>query len=134
MEQVDRYEISILWIKAMKKEWTHEFVMKSLSKSGIIPFTRLRHLEGNKCIVDVGDCILRAEEICRQEDAFKLREVFHLSIKMITLSLLAIPVLITIATIGAKTTTKCIWTATRTIASCRCERNFERFRRRKQWR
>ena len=75
MMDVDRYDIAELWIRAIRRVWTPDYVMKSLRKSGVIPFTRLRHLEGNKAMVALGDCILRAEEISRQEEAYKSREV-----------------------------------------------------------
>ena len=77
MIEVDRYDIAELWVRAMRRIWTHDYVMKSLRKSGVIPFTRLKHLEGNKSIVDVADCILRAEEICRKEESYKSREVIR---------------------------------------------------------
>lgn len=75
LEDIDRYVIAKLWIRSLKKIWNYDFVMKSLRKSGVKPFTRLRHLEGNRAIVSVADCILRAEEMGRQEEAYKSREV-----------------------------------------------------------
>ena len=75
MMDVDRCDIAELWVRAIRRVWTHDYMMKSLRKSGFIPFTRLRHLEGNKAMVSLGDCILRAEEVSRQEESYKSREV-----------------------------------------------------------
>ena len=71
---LDRYQISILWVKAIKTTWKRPFIMTELEKSGMIPFTRLRHLEGNKHIVVIGDYIKQALEHDRRVLMYQERE------------------------------------------------------------
>lgn len=75
MNEVTRLDVAELWVRSMKRKWTHDFIMDSLRKCGIVPFTRLRHLEGNSHLVSIADCILRAEELSRQEEAYSTRQV-----------------------------------------------------------
>ena len=71
---IDRYVIAEMWVVAIKKHWTNDFIMDSLRKCGVLPFTRVRHLEGNASLVSIADCIQRAEEMWQKRDAYAARE------------------------------------------------------------
>ena len=75
LDFVDRLVVAELWVRSIRRNWTRDFIMGSLRKCGVVPFTRLRHLEGNSHLVSIADCILRAEELSRQGDAYKERQV-----------------------------------------------------------
>ena len=70
-----RLDVAELWVRSIRRIWTREFILDSLKKCGVVPFTRLRHLEGNAHLVSIADCILRAEEMSRKEEAYKERQV-----------------------------------------------------------
>ena len=75
LEELTYLDVTELWVRSIRRILTRTFIMDSLRKCGVIPFTRLRHLEGNAHLVSIADCIVRAEEMSRQEDAYQDRQV-----------------------------------------------------------
>ena len=82
LEEVSRLDVAELWVRSIRRIWTREFILDSLRKCGVVPFTRLRHLEGNRHLVEIADCIARAEELSRREEAYEERQQVDRSIEI----------------------------------------------------
>lgn len=72
--QWSRYDIACVWVKTLKKVWTADFIAQSLRHTGILPFTRSTHFERNFADIEIGDCIVKSEELQQQAEQRKLRD------------------------------------------------------------
>lgn len=69
----DRYHLASMWVRAIKTVWTKTYIAKALRVTGMLPFTRSAHLEGNAPDVEIADCIKEDERIRLRENNRKRR-------------------------------------------------------------